>query len=168
MIDRINRWLSLICQIVSGVSFCFMAGIAFADSISRMINRPLLGGSEYVEFALLVFFFSSLTLAVRGDTQIRVGLLADLYKPRLQRMEGLFTSFGELLALYVLSYLLFDQAGRLDRFGTLSSYFRVPVAPWVYFAAFLSLIAIWFAFQNFWRKRNGVTPRPHAIPDEDT
>ena len=167
MLHQIDRAIGVLCQVVSGLAFCFMALIAFVDSIGRMLDRPLLGASEYVQFALLLFFFSSLAFVVRDDSQIRIGLFSDLYKPKLQRLEGLFTNLGELLALGLLSYMMWDQASRLDRFGTLSSFFKVPMAPWVYLATALSLAAIWFAVRKLLRRREDPVPRPHAIPEED-
>lgn len=167
MFDTINRWLIRICQVVSGISFCFMALVAFADSFSRKTSHPLLGGSEYVEFALIIFFFSSLGMMVKDDEQIRVGLFSDLYKPKLKKMERIFTGFCEIIALCVLCYLMFDQASRLDRFGTVSTYLGVPWAPFVYIAAAISVIAIWMAVVNFFKPYIDTGPHPHAIPDED-
>lgn len=167
MLDTVNRWLLTLCQIVSGLAFCFMALVAFADSFSRKTSHPLLGGSEYVEFALIIFFFASLGMAVKDDQQIRVGLFSDLYKPRLKKMERIFTGLCEIIALCVLCYLMFDQASRLARFGTVSTYLGVPWAPFVYIAATISLIAIWMAVMNFFKPHSEPAPRPHAIPDED-
>lgn len=167
MLDRIDRTIGVLCQIVSGVAFCFMALIAFVDSIGRMFDNPLLGASEYVEFALLIFFASSLAFVVRDDANIKIGLFADLYKPRLTRIEGFLTNVGELLALIALSYMLYDQAARLARFSTLSAFFKIPMAPWIFLAAALTLTAVWFALRKFLRSRAEPVPRPHAIPDEE-
>lgn len=167
MLAHIDRTVGLICQVVSGVAICFMTLIAFVDSIGRMLNQPFLGASEYVQFALLLFFFSSLALVVRDDSHIRIGLFSDLYKPKLTRWESLFTNIGELLALLLLSHMMYDQASRLERFRTLTSYFKVPVAPFLFIATALSLAAIWFAVRTLLRHRNDPTPRKHAIPEEE-
>ncbi len=168
MIDSINRWLLRLCKLVSGVAFCFMALIAFVDSISRMTNTPLLGGSEYVEFALVIFFFATLALNVKDDQQIRIGLFADLYKEPLATLEKLFTGVCEVIALGVLCWLMFDQAERLARFGTLSSYFKVPYAPFIYIGTAFTVVALWVAIHNLWSQRKPpVRPRPHAIPEDE-
>lgn len=168
MIQSINRWLLVFVRMVSGAAFVFMAGIAFANAIGRQFNRPLLGAYEYVELALLIFFFASIALVVRDDAQIRVGLLADLYKSRLAKIERWFTGIVEVLALCGLTYLIFDQASRLERFGTVSTYFRIPMAPWLYAAGALGVLAIWIAIQNLGKLREGPQPRPHALPDEES
>lgn len=167
MLDRIDRTIGVLCQVVSGLAFCFMALVAFVDSIGRMFDHPLLGSSEYVEFALLIFFAASLAFVVRDDANIRIGLFADLYKPRLTRIEGIVTNIGELLALILLTYMLYDQALRLARFSTLSAFFKVPMAPWVFAATGLTLTAVWFALRKLLRRRDDPVPRPHAIPDEE-
>jgi TRAP-type C4-dicarboxylate transport system permease small subunit len=166
MLDRIDRALGVICQTISGIAFCFMALVAFADSIGRMLNHPLLGANEYVMFALILFFFATLPLIVRDDEQIRIGLLAELYKPKLSRLESLFTKLGEIAALLLITAMMFDQANRLDRFDTESSFYKVPMAPWVYVAAVLSVVAVWFGLRNLWRSDKTAVPRPHAIPEE--
>lgn len=168
MLQKIDRVIALLCQMVSGAAFCFMALVAFVDSIGRMMNRPLMGASEYVELALLLFFFASLVFVVRDDSHIRIGLFADLYKPRLAKLEAVFTNLGELAALGLLSYMLWDQASRLERFGTLTSYFKIPFAPFVFAVTVLSLAAIWFSLRHILRRRDDQLPRPHAIPEEET
>jgi TRAP-type C4-dicarboxylate transport system permease small subunit len=150
MIDRINHWLGRLCAIASGVTMVYMALIAFIDSIGRQLNRPLPGADEYVSFALLVFFFSSIPLMVRDDAHIRVGLFSDLYRPFVARLEKYFTAIVETLALCLLGWMIFDQADRLARFGTLSVYYEIPVAPWVYLAGGLCVIGVWYAIQGIW------------------
>lgn len=168
MIETINRWLLFAIKLVSGVAFAFMTGVAFVDSIGSMFNKPLIGIYEYVEIALMLLFFSSIALVVKEDSHIRVGLLADLYGPRLARIERYFTAVLEVVLLAALCWMIFDQASRLARFGTVSTYFRMPMAPWVFAAAVLCSLSLWFAILGLWKFRKGPTPRPHALPGEET
>ncbi|MCD7058629.1 TRAP transporter small permease subunit [Pelagibacterium xiamenense] len=142
-----------------------MTSIAFVDAIGRQFRRPVLGASEYVELALLTFFFASLALVVRDDSQIRVGLFADLYKPRLAAIERVFTGVVETLVLIGIAYMIFDQAGRLSRFGTVTYFLKIPVAPWVFGAAVMCVIAVWFGILNLTKLKPQPTPRPHALPE---
>lgn len=167
MIKTIDVWLGRFCLFVSGGAITAMALVAFADSIGRKLDHPLYGASEYVIFALLIFFFSSLPLVVRDNSHIRVGLFADLYKRRLSRIEAFFTGIMEVAALCAFTWMIFDQADRLERFGTLSVFFELPMAPLVFAAGLFCLIAVWFAAHNVWLIRNDQSPRPHAIPDDE-
>lgn len=183
MIKLIDLWLGRFCLAVSGCAILAMTLVAFGDSIGRKLDHPLYGASEYVIFALVIFFFSSIPLVVRDNSHIRVGLFADLYKPRLSRIEGYFTGLGEIAALVIFTWMIFDQADRLERFGTLSVFFELPLAPLVYIAALFGLISIWFAGHNLWiayrDKTNAamtvpddidnheMKPRAHALPDDD-
>lgn len=183
MIKHIDLWLGRFCLAVSGCAIVAMALVAFADSIGRKLSHPLYGASEYVTFALLIFFFSAVPLVVRDNSHIRVGLFADLYKARLSRIEAFFTGILEVAALGAFSWMIFDQADRLDRFGTLSPFFELPMAPLVFAAALFCLIAIWFAAHNVWivhqdHQAAGMEipddiahremhPRAHAIPDDE-
>ncbi|EPX82896.1 TRAP-type C4-dicarboxylate transport system, small permease component [Rubellimicrobium thermophilum DSM 16684] len=167
MLHQIDRILLGLSRIVSATAFVFLTVIAFVDSIGRMLSMPLLGASEYVQLALLVFFFASIALVVEGDAHIRVGLFADLYKGRLARLERYVTGVAECLAMGLLAWMIWDQADRLARFGTLSAYLGIPLAPWLYAAAALSAVGMWFAVRRLWAVHAEMRPRPHAIPDKD-
>lgn len=167
MIHRINRFLGLVSLTISGAAFFFMAAIAFVDAIGRQFRHPLLGSTEYVSMALVTFFFASLALVVRDDSQIRVGLLVDFYKPRLAAFERYFTGIFELLALTGLAYMIFDQASRLGRFGTVTPFLKIPVAPWIYASAIMCLIALWFGIQNVIKLTQQPTPSSHSVPEEE-
>lgn len=145
MINKINTVLERACRVVSGVSLVFMGLIAFVDSIGRPLSHPLPGASEMVSFALMVFFFSSLPLVVKSDSHIRVGLFSDFYGPKARKIESVVVIVLETLAMAAFAWMIFDQAGRLGRFGTQSVYFEMPIAPWVYLACLFSAFAIWFA-----------------------
>lgn len=165
MVQHINRILGQAALIISGLAFFFMTAIAFVDAIGRQLRHPILGGPEYVSLALITFFFASLALVVRDDSQIRVGLLVDFYKPRLAAIERYVTAVFETIILIGLAYMIFDQAMRLARFGTVTHFWKMPVAPWLYAAAFMCLIAIWFGVQNLLNIRQQPTSDAHAAPE---
>ncbi|MDS9469889.1 TRAP transporter small permease [Paracoccus sp. MBLB3053] len=169
MFHNFNRWLGGICAAISGLALILMALVAFIDSIGRQIGKPLPGAGEYVTFALMIFFFAAMPLVIRDDAHIRVGLFSDLYKPRLTRIERRFTGFFEIVAMAAFGWMMFDQANRLDRFGTLSVYFEVPMAPWIYAAAGFCVVATWFAILGLRHvlTDRGPLPHPHALPDEE-
>lgn len=155
MIDKINLWLGRLCAVVAGAALVLMTLVAFIDSIGRKFSHPLHGAEEYVTFTLLIFFFAALPMAVQANGHIRVGLLSDLYGPRLRAIEKYVTAVVELLALAALTWMIFDQADRLARFGTLSVHFLMPIAPWVYAAAILTLLAFLFMLVNLWNLFQG-------------
>lgn len=166
MVDRINRFLGLLSLVISGGAFFFMTTLAFVDAIGRQLRHPVLGASEYVSLALITFFFGSLALVVRDDSQIRVGLLVETYKPRLAAIERYVTGILETLVLIGLTYMIFDQASRLSRFGTVTHFWKIPVAPWIFAAALMCLIAVWFGAQNLISVLRPTTPS-NALPEEE-
>jgi len=167
MVDRINRFLSLVSLVISGGAFFFMTAIAFVDAIGRQFRHPVLGASEYVSLALVTFFFASLALVVRDDSQIRVGLLVEMYSPRLAAIERYVTAIFETLVLVGLAYMIFDQASRLGRFGTLTYFLKIPVAPWIFAAAIMCLIAVWFGVQNLISLVRQPAPASNTLPEEE-
>ncbi|KRA47205.1 TRAP transporter small permease [Devosia sp. Root635] len=166
MIDRMNLWLARLCAIVAGTALVIMMLVAFVDSVGRKLNHPLHGAEEYVTFTLLTFFFAAIPLVVQSNGHIRVGLFTDAYAPALKQAEKYFTAVVELLCLAGLTWMIFDQADRLARFGTLSVHFLMPVAPWVYAAAILTLTALVFMAFNVWNIFHGRDPQPsHDRPE---
>ena len=168
MLNRLNGVLTLICTTIAGAALCFMALIAFVDSIGRMMNSPLLGANEFIQFALITFFFAALPIAVKDDQQIRIGLVVDLYSAGIARLERWLTGVGDVVALILLTYMMYDQAMRLLRFGTITTFLQIPVAPWVLSATVFAALALWFALLNLWNLRREAAPRPYSIPDKDT
>jgi hypothetical protein len=73
----------------------------------------------------------------------------------MSRAERRVTAVLEVLALAVLAWMIFDQALRLQRFGTQSVYFEWPIAPFVFLACAFTCIALWFAVQSFGAGRAG-------------
>lgn len=168
ILPKISRVIEIICTSSAVISMIIMVSVAFTDSIGRQVNHPLLGASEYVEFGLLIFFFASISLVIRDDGNIRVGLLAELYGPKLTKIEHNVTALVEVIGIAFFAYMIFDQANRLLRFGTLSSFFHVPMAPFVFVAFGLVTGAVWFAIRNFLTPPKEMDPRAHAIPHEET
>ncbi|RWR11006.1 TRAP transporter small permease [Paenirhodobacter populi] len=167
MIAKINLWIIRICTTIAGIALVFMGAIAFVDSIGRPLGHPLPGASEYVSFALMIFFFAALPVVVRDDAHIRVGLFSDLYRPRLMRIERYFTALLETAAFAAFAWMMFDQAARLERFGTLSVFFEIPMAPWVMAAGVFTVVATWFALIRLRHLDTEPHPHPHALPDEE-
>lgn len=166
MIDKISTWLGRLTASVAGTALVLMMLAAFVDSIGRKFNRPLDGAEEYVSFMLLIFFFASVPLVIRDDSHIRVGLLVDLYKGSLIRIEKVLTAVFELAALVIFVWMIFDQADRLARFGTLSVHFLMPVAPWVYASAVLGLVGVWFMALTVWDTLRGKDAKPPVQEEE--
>lgn len=167
MIETINRWVLSVCMLIAGTAFTVMATVSFVAAIGRMVNNPLQGSHEFVKLSLIIFFFSSLPLVVHSDTQIRVGLLNDLYKPWLAHIEKYFTAICEIAALTLISWLVYSYATRLEQFGTVTNYFQIPLAPWCYCAAALSILALWFGVQNLWKAFRNSDPPPDASQDDE-
>ena len=167
MLAKINKILEYICVFVAGCAIIFMGAIAFVDSIGRPLAMPLPGASEMVSFALMLFFFSALPIVILYNAHIRVGLLTDLYGPRGTRIEAYITGIAELLAMLLLSWMVYDQGSRLTRFGTLSTYFEVPMAPWTYIAFAFTAIGAWFALVTIGRNTR-VDDTPSTLEEENS
>ena len=148
---KFGNAIDKICAVISGTCLTGLIAVNFADSIGRQIGNPVIGAQEIGSFLLCIFFFSSLPILVRENGHIRVGLVTELYGQFLKRVERIWSFLFELGATGLLLYLLYDFAGRQARIGQVSAHFQFKVAPFIYIAAALTLLAVIFVIERkFW------------------
>ncbi|MFV0243962.1 MAG: TRAP transporter small permease [Qingshengfaniella sp.] len=137
---RIARLLDIIAATISGLAMIGMIAVGFTDSIGRQIGSPLLGAQEFIQLLLLVFFYASLIILVRENAHIRVGLVVETYGKVLAKVQFVFSAAVEIACTIGLAWLTWDFAERTMRIGKLSTHHRIPLAPWMFFAAGLAVI----------------------------
>lgn len=150
---KFGNILDKICAVISGLCLSGMIVVNFTDSIGRQIGKPVIGAQEIVSFLLCIFFFSSVPLLVRENGHIRVGLLTDLYGHTLKRLENIWAFIFEAAATVFLLFLVFDFAQRQARIRQISAHFELEIAPLIYLAAGLTLVAVIFLIERqFWHR----------------
>ena len=104
----------------------------------EVLNRPLPGGYEISELALLALFFLALPATTLRDEHITVTLVDRWLTDRGRRS---LCALGDLLTLAVLAALapfLWRQAEGMAQYGDVTLYLQIRTAPFVHFAAILT------------------------------
>lgn len=122
-----------------GATLFVLLGLTVVDVGGReILNRPLPGGYEISELALLVLFFLALPATTFRDEHITVTLIDRWLSGRGRQAVA---ALGDLLALAVLGALtpfLWRQAEGMARYGDVTLYLQTETAPFVYLAALLT------------------------------
>lgn len=122
-----------------GATLFVLLGLTVLDVGGReILNRPLPGGYEISELALLALFFLALPATTLRDEHITVTLIDRWLTDRGRRA---LSAVGDLLALAVLAALtpfLWRQADAMAQYGDVTLYLQIRTAPFVYFAAILT------------------------------
>ena len=122
-----------------GTTLFVLLALTVVDVSGReVLNRPLPGGYEISELALLVLFFLALPATTLRDEHITVTLI-DRWLPGPGRR--VLSAIGDVLVLAVLAALtpfLWRQADGMAQYGDVTLYLQIRTAPFVYLAASLT------------------------------
>jgi len=124
----------------SAILFALMA-LTFADVVMRyLLNRPIRGGFELSELALLVLIFAGLPLVSHADEHVTMDFV-DRILPR--RARDLVVRAVHALCAAVMFFLAWQawlKAGKIGAYGDTTDVLRIAVAPFVYFMAVMILL----------------------------
>ena len=115
--------------------------LSFADVVMRyLFNRPIRGGVEVAEMMLLVLIFAGLPLVSHADEHVTMDFI-DKMLPR-HAVEMLARAVHALNAavMFFLTWQVWVKAGKIAAYGDVTDVIRIPVAPFVYFMAAMTVI----------------------------
>ncbi len=130
--------------------FCMML-LTFVDVIARyLLNRPIRGGFEITELALLVLIFAGLPLVSHADEHVTMDFIDRLLPERLARlwqrvMQGICAAL-----MFFLTWQVWIKAGKISSYGDTTDVLRILIGPFVYFmTAMIGLTAIVHVIKMF-------------------
>lgn len=127
----IHRALGLICAALLVAMMCLTG----ADVIARYVfNAPIKGAFELTEILLACLVFAALPMATGAREHIEVELF-DPKSPRLRRILSLIGTASGILVFAVLAFEIFEYAGRMAKYGQVTSSLNIPLSYVGYFAA---------------------------------
>jgi len=87
LVNRLTRWLERLVTTAGGAALVALMLLFCADVIARyFLKRPIDGVMEMTTTLLLpLVVFMGMTLSVRGDGQVRLGVIVDRLPPGGQR-----------------------------------------------------------------------------------
>src|ERR671924_1329100 len=134
----------------SAILFVMMC-LTFVDVVGRyLFSRPIRGGFEITELALLVLIFAGLPLVSHGDEHVTMDFIDRMLPPRA--VDALVRLVHALVAamFFFLTWQMLIKAGRISSYGDTTDVLRITVGPFVYFmAAMIGLTALVHVFKVF-------------------
>ena len=140
------RALEYLCSL----SLFAIVAVTFVDVIGRyVIDKPLPGASEYIQFAMALTIFAGLPLITRTREHISVELLNYLKGP-LRRVKLVFVDTMSLAAVLLLARQLYIQAKDYAEVGTGTTVLDMPMAPLAATMAVLAAITVLVLARMLW------------------
>ena len=134
----------------SAILFALMV-LTFADVVLRyLFNRPIRGGFELTELALLVLIFAGLPLVSHADEHVTMDFVDRVLPPRAREMVVRAVHALCAAVMFFLAWQAWLKAGKIGAYGDTTEVLRIAVAPFVYFmAAMILLTALVHVYKVF-------------------
>jgi TRAP-type C4-dicarboxylate transport system permease small subunit len=115
-----------------------MMALTFADVVARyLLNRPIRGGFEITELALLVLIFAGLPLVSHADEHVTMDFIDRILPARLR---GSWMRFMHALCaaiMFFLAWQVWIKATRIASYNDTTDVLRIALGPFVYFMALM-------------------------------
>jgi TRAP-type transport system small permease protein len=137
MLNSVERIIGL----VAGALLLFLLLLTFSDVVARnLLNRPIAGATELVEIALVGVTFTLYPLVAYQRKHIVVDLLDDFMPQLVRRIQAAVAGLAGALLFGIMSWRLALRGMRLDMYGEVTPYLRLPLSPTYYFMSFLAAV----------------------------
>jgi TRAP-type C4-dicarboxylate transport system permease small subunit len=139
MSSREHRWEARADAVLGLAASAILFGmmlLTFVDVVGRyLLNRPVRGGFEITELALLVLIFAGLPLVSRADEHVTMDFIDRLLGPRGRDLlehavHGLCAAI-----MFLLTWLMWLKADRIWAYRDATDVLRIWYGPFVYFMA---------------------------------
>jgi TRAP-type C4-dicarboxylate transport system permease small subunit len=130
--------------------FCMML-LTFVDVVGRyLLNRPIRGGFEITELALLVLIFAGLPLVSHADEHVTMDFIDRLLPLRAARIWQRFIQAVCAALMFFLTWQVWIKAGKIASYGDTTDVLRILIGPFVYFmTAMIGLTALVHLYKVF-------------------
>jgi len=127
-----GKALAIIC---AAALFALMMVTVIDVTGRNLFNRPLRGGYELSGLLLMSMFFLALPFATAADRHIAVNLVDRVLGPRgLHLLRQFYRLAGAVLLGFLCAYAV-RKGHSSARYGDVTMFLRLPLAPFIYFAA---------------------------------
>lgn len=145
-------WLNRTLGAIAALLLFGMMVLTFVDVMMRYVfNAPIGASFEITELALGLLIFAALPLVSLKDEHVAIDLI-DMIVPAgvirfMQRVVNLIVA----ICLGVLAWRLWDTAARFASYGDTTATAQIPIAPFYYVMAVLSVVtALVVLIKVFW------------------
>jgi TRAP-type C4-dicarboxylate transport system permease small subunit len=153
--DTVFASIAHALNIIGTAVLAMMMVLTVLDVFMRYaFTRPILGTNEMSEFMMVALSFGMGWCLLKGKT-IKMGLVVDRLKPRLQALiTGLTYTLG-LVVLALITYRTFQESFVMHRLHSFSAVLHIPTYPFFGLLAFsfgiLTISAFIVVVKNFAR-----------------
>jgi TRAP-type C4-dicarboxylate transport system permease small subunit len=117
--------------------------ITTVDVVGRyLLNSPIPGGFEIVQYLMAVVVFASLPLTTAADNHLTVSLVGGWLKGRMRRAHRIFVLAISSLALATIAWRMAEQAAILASSQQISGFLQLPLAPVAMIMSALATLAV--------------------------
>jgi TRAP-type transport system small permease protein len=129
--------------------------LTFADVVARyLLNRPIRGGFEITELALLVLIFAGLPLVSHADEHVTMDFIDRILPPLLRAPWIRFMHVLCAAIMFFLAWQVWIKATRIASYGDTTDVLRITIGPFVYFmAVMIALTGAVHVFKVFEKPR---------------
>jgi TRAP-type C4-dicarboxylate transport system permease small subunit len=163
--DRFGRMLDAVLGGLAAVVLFVLMMLTVVDVVGRdVFNAPLPGGFELTELMMAVLVFAALPAVTQRESHIVIDLL-DFLTPRwlvVPRQVAIYVLCAAVLGLW--SWRTWAWGDRMARYGDVTEFLKIPLAPVSYFISVLSaatgaifLLLAWRYATGRARLRTGMT-----------
>lgn len=124
-----GHWLLDILKWIVSLLLCAMMMITFVDVIGRyVLNSPIFGAAEMIQFLLAGTVFSGLVLVSHEDKHVAVELFAPAIRARIPRLHDLIVVLFSVAGLLVIGVELSRITLHALEIGRLTIVLEWPIA----------------------------------------
>jgi TRAP-type transport system small permease protein len=125
---------------VAGALLFAMMTLTFIDVVLRyFFNAPIKGGFEVTEMMMAVLIFAGLPLVSRKNEHVTIDIMDRFFPAGWRRILHVLIHLVCAVGLSGMAWLLHRKAGSFAEIGDITQTLKIPIAPFVYFMAALTL-----------------------------
>jgi TRAP-type C4-dicarboxylate transport system permease small subunit len=125
---------------VAGSLLFAMMLLTFTDVVMRyLFNAPVKGGFEVTEMMMAVLIFAGLPLVSRKNEHVTIDAFDRFFPVSIRRVLHVVIHLVCAATLVGMAWLLYRKAGNFAEIGDITQTLKLPIAPFVYLMAGLTL-----------------------------
>lgn len=138
-----RAWVERLVEALVALALFLMMAITVLDVIGRyVINRPLPGATELVQYSMVIAIFVALPIITARREHISVSLIDGLFDERGRRWHRAIVAAISAIILGLVCTRLWSHAQMLATNRDVIGFLNLPVAPAAFIAAALAGVTV--------------------------
>lgn len=160
------RWLDFGLKVIMAVFLFVMMALTAADVFGRyVLDAPISGAFEIVQYLMAIVVFAALPVTTASDNHLSVSLIPTTLRGPIGRAHRIFIRLVSAIALFVIAWRMASQAQILASSQQVSGYLEFPLAPIAAVMAVFASLAFLIIFVRLVAAVLGHdVPAPHDEP----